>query len=399
MVNQLKKGWQFFDRHWIAINALAILFPFYIHLPCLLLTLIRLTIRKRPWSLAQWKPHRWPLVFILYCAVVSVIFVNWPGLVVSFLYLSFYLYMVYYFQEVQVSDYIRQLRILVLGSIGLSVYALIHYLVYSISHGYGPLYIFKYANIQTRAEATFFNANYYGLFCLMMVVIACYLFMKTKGNRRWIYPLAIACNGVSLVLTASRWIWPCLAVGLVSFVLLTNRKWLWPLLAVIGVGGGLIVLNPEWIPRLSTLAYAFEDRFYLWGVGWRLFKSQPFLGRGPMTYLTYYYLFTDKAQMHAHSIYINFLANYGLIGLVLAAIPLLAYIRTFMSRFNYRQAKYEWALLVSLTLIILTHGVMDVSIFWSQTAYVYLVCAFVPAGLLNQLARQTDLSEAEGLDS
>lgn len=256
----------------------------------------------------------------------------------------------------------------------MALYAYIVYLVYVFREGYTILYVFQYANVQSRAESTFFNPNYYGLYCVFAINLAMYLLLKEEYAKRWkyYYYASIIMNLVGILLTASRMVLPTVAVSIVWFFFWTKRSYVWYILGLSAIGGVALIINPDLIPRFSSLAYAFEDRFALWEVGWQIFLSSPIFGRGAMSYMNLYYLYTDKADMHAHQLAINSLADYGIVGVLILMMMLKDFIISIIKLSRNLDHRKEFAIITTLIVTVLVHGLMDVSILWTQTGYIFL---------------------------
>lgn len=359
------------------LAAIAILLPFYIGSPIIIGVLIYILWKQRPHILTLMKETYRQWLFILYCLIVSLVNNNIIGALVCIVFAVFVVYFYLYREMIQAIDLLKIIRILALGSIPLTVISLIVYLHYALTHNYGVFYVFNYAAIQTRAEATFFNANYYGLYCSFAILLAIYL-MGYYKNKKWfgIGSFVIACNIISIILTASRWLLPTVAIAVIWTLSFINPKVArWGCLIFAGIAL-LLIIKPELMPRLENLRHGFEDRFALWEVGLKIFESQPLTGRGPLSYLNFYYLFTDEADMHAHSLYINTLADYGLIGTGLILWNCIGISRRIKRL--YHKHRLAFALVTGFLVTILVHGVMDVAIFWVQTGFVALSILTVP---------------------
>lgn len=384
MINSIKEK---FAANWIYILTASILLPFYIHIPLLVITVIYLIVRNHALILFNFTQQKWLSIFILYVLVVSLLNRNFFGALITLAFFLFTVYFSSYLEWLTAKRYLNILNIVALGSILVALVAFYDYLKYVFTHGYTIFYIFQYANVQTRAEATFFNANYYGLFCVFAIVIAMYLLFKGSFGKkyRYFYYIAILFNFISIVLTASRTLLPVLAAVVVWFIFWTQRRYFWMALGLAIAGALLIIIKPELLPRLTSIAYAFEDRFDLWSVGWEIFKSNPIFGRGTLSYMSFYYLYTDKADMHAHNLYINSLADYGIVGIGILAILLKDFGKTLVRLAIFKKYRLEFALISGIVAAVLIHGLIDVSIFWVQTGYIFIAVCLVPWKVIRNL--------------
>ncbi len=371
----------------IIAAAIAILLPFFIGAPILLTILGHFCWRDRAQLKQTIKSMGWTGIFLIYSMIVSLINRNWIGVLAIVAVALIVLFFIYYRKKVNAELYVLLLKVFCWGSIPLALMSLYQYLLYAYSNGYDMFYIFKYHNPQTRAEATFFNANYYGLYCIFAVVIALYLFKRSHfKHTRILSALVLLLNTISIILTASRWLLPTVVVAVVWLIYFLNRKY--ALIAISASVLGMIVLlmNPDLLPRLTTLAYAFEDRFIIWETAWNIFLTEPLFGRGAMSYVNYYYLFVDEGKMHAHQLLIDTLANFGLYGLMILCVSFTDFFREMLAGLKDKSIRDEIGLITCFVVVVMFHGLMDMAIFWLQTGFIFLAVVSVPRDILKKVA-------------
>lgn len=371
----MKKLTNLLQENTFVLLTVVMMFPFYIHIPVLVIVFLYLLLTKRDLLIESVTNHPWISLFIIYVVLVSLLKRNLMGALLGIVYLLYLLLFSYYLSRIKVEDYHRNLKVTTLASIPVALKAIYDYVVYSLNHGYGIFYIFRYHNIQIRAESTFLNANYYGLFAMFSILISIYLLMKRNGSLRinLLYLLSIGLNFIVLILTGSRAFLPTLAVGIVWFLLWANRKLFLPAL-ILGVAGvAYLIIFPDTLPRFASLLYAFEDRFDIWEVGWNIFKMNPLFGNGDYGYYHLFHRFTSKSDMHAHQLYLNLLINYGIIGMIIFLIMLKPYAQNIIILFSDKRYRLIFALITSLIVIVLVHGLIDFSIFWTQTSYIFFI--------------------------
>lgn len=347
--------------------------PVYFHLPLALMVIFYLFYEQRKSLVDMITAQPVLMIGLIYAMLNALINQNYLGTIVPVGYLILYLLSHIYLKWITPYRYEKLMALVMIGSGAVAVLSLIKYLSYSLQHGYGIFYIFKYSNIQTRAEGTFFNANYYGLFCLFAVAVGLYLLKKetTILRPRLLY-LLIGLNLIAIVLTASRIVLPLVIFVFVVFYSMLQPKRLIPLGGVLCLSILLLIAFPNIFPRFTSLVYAFEDRFSIWHVGWEIFMRNPLFGYGPMSYSHLFHLYTDKADIHSHQLYINLLANYGIIGMVLLLYIAKNMIRRFFKALRTERTP-EAALFVTIVMVILTHGLVDVAILWTQSFYFALI--------------------------
>ena len=371
----------------IIAASISILFPFFIGAPLLIVILGYFIWQDRTKLKQTIKKLGWIGIFIAYSIIVSLINRNWIGVLATIAVALIALFFVYYQKKLNAELYVLLLKVFCWGSIPLAIMAIYQYLLYAYTNGYDLFYIFKYHNPQTRAEATFFNANYYGLYCVFVVVIAMYLFKKSHfKHTKLLSVIVLALNAISIILTASRWLLPTVVVAVVWLIYFLNRKY-----ALIAIGASILVMlglliNPDLLPRLTTLAYAFEDRFIIWETGWNIFLTQPLVGRGAMSYVNYYYLFVDEGKMHAHQLLIDTLANFGIYGVMILCASFTNFFRRILAILQDKSIRDEVGLITCFVVVVLFHGIMDMAIFWLQTGFIFLAVVSVPTDVLKKVA-------------
>lgn len=359
--------------------SIGIVLPFYLTVPILIWALYKLlTEHHQVWREHRYQ-NRWWLLFIVYSMGVALFRQNYIGIMVSLVFLLFAYIFTYYRSWIQAHIYLRFLHAHILSSALLALWSIFIYLRYSLTHGYGIFYIFLYNNIQTRAEATFFNANYYGLYCLFVIAMILYMYRKVHVKQvRIIYGVILLLNLIAILLTGSRWLWPSLTFVIGVFYIMLNLSWLKYILAGVSVVIVAILIKPNLLPRVDSLAYAFKDRWSLWSGGWGLFMWRPIFGTGAMAYMQYYYLFTDNGNMHSHNLFVDILANFGLIGAILLSLGMIFWMKRYRHLLHNKECRLEMVFLVTCILTIFFHGMMDVAILWVQTAYVALMLLTLP---------------------
>jgi O-antigen ligase len=122
--------------------------------------------------------------------------------------------------------------------------------------------------------------------------------------------------------------------------------------------GLVIVTNPQLAPKYKALLHpttnaATAGRYHIFLVGWEMFKEHPLLGIGPGAYSSYFAEYNDKVdwelfgeyQMdiylhhitptHVHSVAIDMVLSYGIVGFLLLAWMVWNFFRTFVLRNEY----------------------------------------------------------------
>jgi hypothetical protein len=153
----------------------------------------------------------------------------------------------------------------------------------------------------------------------------CFL-LSARGNE-WIkWFLSTALIGAALLVSQSRGPWIAAAIILILAVMtsVSRRKWI-----LIGAGAiflGVFAAVPALRSRAASILdrshHSNKERLHMWHAGWQLWKTHPLLGIGPGNVKQVSAGFQDAEERvwgpwgHLHSIYVNGLAERGLLGLL-----------------------------------------------------------------------------------
>lgn len=361
-------------KEWLMGAFLSLMFPFYIHIPILVVTLIVLGLPLIKPIFASLKAQPAFLTFLLLNAGTSIVYRNWLGVAASFIFLSVNIFFIIYNQMMTPQLFYQLLKRLFLLSGAVVIWELFNYRRYLIEHNETWRYVFTSDNPYYRAQGSFVNANYYGLVCIFMILIGLYLLFKTNSvKQRMIYAIILSLNLLGMIMTASRMFIPTLLVGLAVFSFFKSPRLARGSAVLSIIVMGLILLNPSWFPRMKSLAYGVEDRLAIWQVGWKIFQLSPLIGKGAFSYRANYYLFTNKGLMHSHQLLIDCLANYGLFGLFFLWNMFIPAIRKLVQLMKEPIIRLETGLVMSIVAAVFVHSLVDVSIVWLQTSFILLL--------------------------
>jgi O-antigen ligase len=168
-------------------------------------------------------------------------------------------------------------------------------------------------------------ANGVGIYAAMGIVLSVGLAL---GAHRRLTRAAVLAPLIALVpalyLTSSRGAWIALAAGLTATIYLLGRlrARVVASILVLAVVAGLLLGSTGGQP----LSLVGANRPHYWRVAWIEYKAHPVLGSGAGTFSDYWLHHrrgTDFAR-DAHSLYLESLAELGLIGVLLLAVALAA---------------------------------------------------------------------------
>ena len=224
-----------------------------------------------------------------------------------------------------------------------------------------------------RPISTFTNANYYATIIEFVVLIALYRMITNAQNRRF-YLIVIASNLLGLYLSASMSAIFSLGLAVLVFLFLKGKR---KVAMIIGLGGLVLVavglLLPELFPRVEVIDQTFDQRVNIWTTSIKGITHHPIFGQGAAAYRLACEEYFGYKTYHAHNLYLDTLLNFGLVGAVVMTGYLYSQAKIVLIRFRSRICGNMNILLAACSCAIMVHGFTDVTIFWGQTAMLFLL--------------------------
>ncbi|CEO62835.1 O-antigen ligase family protein [Streptococcus pneumoniae] len=355
---------------------LSIFLPFYLFVVVLCLYIISLIFTGDMKSILQkMGEHPMLLLFLSYSTVISILAQNWMGLVASvgmFLFTIFFLH----YQSILSHKFFRLiLQFVLFGSVLSAAFASLEH--FQIVKKFN--YAFLSPNMQVwhhnRAEVTFFNPNYYGIICCFCIMIAFYLFTTTKLN--WLKVFCVIAGFVNLFglnFTQNRTAFPAIIAGAIIYLFTTIKNWkaFWLSIGVFAIGLSFLFSSDLGV-RMGTLDSSMEERISIWDAGMALFKQNPFWGEGPLTYMHSYPRIHAPYHEHAHSLYIDTILSYGIVGTILLVLSSVAPVRLMMDMSQESGKRPIIGLYLSFLTVVAVHGIFDLALFWIQSGFIFLL--------------------------
>ena len=355
---------------------LSIFLPFYLFVVVFCLYIISLIFTGDMKSILQkMGEHPMLLLFLGYSTVISVFSQNWMGLVASvgmFLFTVFFLH----YQSILSHKFFRLILQLVLfGSVLSAAFASLEHFQIVKKFNYAFLSPNMQVWHQNRAEVTFFNPNYYGIICCFCIMIAFYLFTTTKLN--WLKVFCVIAGFVNLFglnFTQNRTAFPAIIAGAIIYLFTTIKNWkaFWLSIGVFAIGLSFLFSSDLGV-RMGTLDSSMEERISIWDAGMALFKQNPFWGEGPLTYMHSYPRIHAPYHEHAHSLYIDTILSYGIVGTILLVLSSVAPVRLMMDMSQESGKRPIIGLYLSFLTVVAVHGIFDLALFWIQSGFIFLL--------------------------
>ncbi|EGE88400.1 O-Antigen Polymerase family protein [Streptococcus pneumoniae GA04375] len=355
---------------------LSIFLPFYLFVVVLCLYIISLIFTGDMKSILQkMGEHPMLLLFLSYSTVISILAQNWMGLVASvgmFLFTIFFLH----YQSILSHKFFRLiLQFVLFGSVLSAAFASLEHFQIVKKFNYAFLSPNMQVWHQNRAEVTFFNPNYYGIICCFCIMIAFYLFTTTKLN--WLKVFCVIAGFVNLFglnFTQNRTAFPAIIAGAIIYLFTTIKNWkaFWLSIGVFAIGLSFLFSSDLGV-RMGTLDSSMEERISIWDAGMALFKQNPFWGEGPLTYMHSYPRIHAPYHEHAHSLYIDTILSYGIVGTILLVLSSVAPVRLMMDMSQELGKRPIIGLYLSFLTVVAVHGIFDLALFWIQSGFIFLL--------------------------
>lgn len=355
---------------------LSIFLPFYLFVVVFCLYIISLIFTGDMKSILQkMGEHSMLLLFLGYSTVISILAQNWMGLVASvgmFLFTIFFLH----YQSILSHKFFRLiLQFVLFGSVLSAAFASLEHFQIVKKFNYAFLSPNMQVWHQNRAEVTFFNPNYYGIICCFCIMIAFYLFTTTKLN--WLKVFCVIAGFVNLFglnFTQNRTAFPAIIAGAIIYLFTTIKNWkaFWLSIGVFAIGLSFLFSSDLGV-RMGTLDSSMEERISIWDAGMALFKQNPFWGEGPLTYMNSYPRIHAPYHEHAHSLYIDTILSYGIVGTILLVLSSVAPVRLMMDMSQESGKRPIIGLYLSFLTVVAVHGIFDLALFWIQSGFIFLL--------------------------
>lgn len=304
-------------------------------------------------------------LFLAYVIIIPIIYKNWIGIVtgagvVLAIVLGLYL------RSIMTRDLFERMMTLICAfSMTSAAYAIIEKVIKVMDSG---------RSVQ-RISAVFFHPNYFGTIVGTVIIICAYKVLSRQSHQ-WFYYMVAMINVISIYLCKSMFVWVEVFIGIAVLLVVFKRHRLlsiWLLAATLG-GFFVFFLDVHIIPRLYDVEVTVRLRRQIWELAIDQIRKSPLIGHG---FYSFIYLFKksyhNQIIPHAHSIYLDMLLNFGLIGSGL----FLCYIGKFYKKVINICFKEKNAMITSLILAVtaaaLVHGTTDITFLWVQTLPLLLV--------------------------
>ena len=355
---------------------LSIFLPFYLFVIIFISYLFWLVYTgEMKGILKRLSQHPVLLFFIAYSTAISLLAQNVMGVVSSVAMFLFAIFFYYYQTQLTPKFFRLTIEGVLASSVLAAVFAALEHFQIVKKFDYTFLSPRMQVWHQNRAEVAFFNPNYYGIICCFCIMIGFYLISTTK--LRWLRifsMIAIFANLFGLNFTQNRTAFPAIIFGAIIYLFTTIKNWraFWLSVGVFGVGLAFLFSSDLGV-RMGTLDSSMEERVSIWNAGMALFKQNPFWGEGPLTYMHSFPRIGAPYHEHAHSIYIDTILSYGVVGTVLLGIASATPVRMLIDMSQVPSKRPILGLYLSFLTVVAVHGIFDLALFWIQSSFIFLL--------------------------
>ena len=355
---------------------LSIFLPFYLFVIIFISYLLWLVYTgEMKGILKRLSQHPVLLFFIAYSTAISLLAQNVMGVVASVAMFLFAIFFYYYQAQLTPKFFRLTIEGILASSVLAAVFAALEHFQIVKKFDYTFLSPRMQVWHQNRAEVAFFNPNYYGIICCFCIMIGFYLISTTKLRWLRIFSIvAIFANLFGLNFTQNRTAFPAIIFGAIIYLFTTIKNWraFWLSIGVFGVGLAFLFSSDLGV-RMGTLDSSMEERVSIWNAGMALFKQNPFWGEGPLTYMHSFPRIGAPYHEHAHSIYIDTILSYGVVGTVLLGIASATPVRMLIDMSQVPSKRPILGLYLSFLTVVAVHGIFDLALFWLQSSFIFLL--------------------------
>lgn len=375
------------NQKFIFLAIVSMFLPFYIGFAVLALLPFYLLYQQDLFGLIRrCKLSPFVLMFTGYSILVSFLFDNTYGVMASIAMLCFAVFMMFFYENVTKEMLRKAVPLTLVLATGNALVAILRYPYVMITRNLTVSETVSYW-LRHRAASTFLNPNYYAMGCAFILLIAIYVFYVSTELKHVILSVVTTVTvGIAFFLAGSRGAMMAFApmALLLMLLLAKKRKKFTIFMSVMAV----IVLMAAWrmglFYRFTYVNSDLDTRGLIWTRAWEAFRTNFLYGAGPLGFQAIFVSVNNQIREHAHNIFLDFLVNYGLIGAMLISPIVIQAVKSVRA---LRQQKV-FPLLFAMTGYLFLHGMVDVTIFWHQNAFLY--CSVLLPALAFAKQEQTE---------
>lgn len=208
-----------------------------------------------------------------------------------------------------------------------------------------------FGDIKLRVYSFFDNPNVLGEFLVLTIPVAVALMWnKVREEHRVIFAVMLMCMVGCMIFTWSRGAWLGMLIAVALFLVISDKRWI-----VVGILGVLLIPivlyitdNMAIIERFVSIGNTADTstayRVSIWQASTNMIGDfwLSGIGIGSDAYTTIYPSYAlpgAKFALHSHNLYLQFMVETGIIGIVSLLAVLLGYVRTVLASSVVKQIK------------------------------------------------------------
>jgi len=302
-------------------------------------------------------------IFLAYSIIVPIVFHNWAGLCTAIIIVLAAVLGLYIRNIMTKALFEKLMTLMCTFSLTSAGYAIVEKIVNSIEQG------------SSRVSAVFFYPNYFGTVVGIVIIICAYKVL-TKQNNIWFYYMVAFTNLISMYLCKSMFVWVEVFVGVAVLMIVLKRHRLLSIWLIVAAVGGFLVLflGVNIIPRLNDVEVTVRLRQQIWNEAITAISQSPWIGHGYYSYMQLFdSSYLNQVIPHSHSLYIDTVLNFGVIGTVLL-ICYFGNLYKSIFRICFKEKNpMITSLILAVTAAALVHGITDITLLWVQTMPLFLL--------------------------
>ena len=201
-----------------------------------------------------------------------------------------------------------------------------------------------------------------------MILLCIYKIIQPEQNRKRLFMVLAVLNFVGLYLSNCRTAIAVLSAAVLVLLFFSKKFRELKILAWIDTMViALVYFQPSLIPRIDHAGMDFMYRMSIWRTAVKGILAHPFLGQGGGSYQLIFLKLGGPATELAHSLFLDPLLNFGMVGVTMHAV---FYIRNMMpirSMSRHPQEQPLFALMGAVLACVVIHGITDITVFSVQT--------------------------------
>ena len=259
-----------------------------------------------------------------------------------------------------------------------------------------------FEDVTTRIYATLGNPNTLAQFLVLVLPVSvAMLFTQKDWLSKFYYLCASGVVALALILTYSRGCYLAALLSVFVMIIILKPKCIW--LFFVGAVLAMFVLPDSIINRFASIGNLNDSstsfRVYVWIGTIELLKVfwPCGIGLGIDSYskIYPYYAYPGVLVNHAHNVYLQTAADFGIMGIVICVFLFISYFRNGFSAYKKTADKADKVLIISLAAAmvgLLAEGMFDY-IFYNYRVFFLFAASLGFMGIYKKLTAQESITE------